>query len=105
MKLVIIESPYAGDTERNIKYAKECMRDCFKKGEYPFASHLLYTQKGILDDDNPEDRELGIEASLEWGKHAHKTVVYLDYGVSDGMEQGIKAALHEAREIEYRKLY
>ena len=54
MTLVILESPYKGndwkDTEENLKYAKRCMKDCFNRGEYPFASHLLYTQEGILND-------------------------------------------------------
>ncbi|MFH1358598.1 MAG: hypothetical protein ABIH37_01790, partial [archaeon] len=58
-KLVILESPFNGDVKKNIKYAKLCMKDCFKRGEYPFASHLLYTQDEILDDTNPEERKLG----------------------------------------------
>jgi len=40
MKLVVIESPYAGDIEANVKYARECMSDCLKRGEAPIASHL-----------------------------------------------------------------
>ena len=49
-KLVILESPYAGEVEKNLDYARKCMKDCFLRGEYPFASHLLYTQNSILDD-------------------------------------------------------
>ena len=55
MKLVIMESPFTGNTEKNIKYARKCMRDCFMRGELPFASQLLYTQDGILADNNPKD--------------------------------------------------
>ena len=47
-KFVIIESPFAGNIRKNINYARKCMKDCLMKGEYPFASHLLYTQKGII---------------------------------------------------------
>jgi hypothetical protein len=36
------------------------------RGESPIASHLLYTQPGILKDDVPEERPLGIEAGLAW---------------------------------------
>ena len=39
MKLVIVESPFAGDTERNIRYARACLADCLRRGEAPFASH------------------------------------------------------------------
>ena len=50
MKLVIIESPYAGDIEKNVAYARDCVRDSLMRGEAPYASHLLYTQPNILDD-------------------------------------------------------
>lgn len=107
-RLVIVESPYAGKTKKevnkNIKFARECLRDCFMRGEYPFASHLLYTQEGILDDNNPEERKLGINASLAWGKFAEATIVYTDLGISEGMKQGIKRAKEEGRSIEYRVL-
>jgi hypothetical protein len=54
MKRVILGSPYAGDIERNISYARKCIRHSLSLGEAPIASHLLYTQEGILDDDNQE---------------------------------------------------
>lgn len=99
---VILESPYAGEVERNEKYARSCMKDCFNRGEYPFASHLLYTQ--CLFDELPKERELGINAGLEWGKHAEKTVVYTDFGISKGMHYGIENAKENNRPIEYRKI-
>ena len=54
---VIVESPYAGDVERNERYARACIRDCLLRGEAPFASHLLYTQAGVLDDTIKEERD------------------------------------------------
>jgi hypothetical protein len=104
MPLVIIESPFAGDVDTNIKFARACMRDSLGKGESPLAIHLLYTQEGILNDDIPEERIWGIEAGLAWGKHANKTVVYTNLGISPGMEKGIQRAKEERREIEYREL-
>jgi hypothetical protein len=103
-KLVIIESPFAGNIKKNINYARKCMRDSLIRGEFPIASHLLYTQKGILDDTKPEERKLGISAGLEWGKFADITAVYTDLGISKGMEFGIKNAKKSKRKIEYRKL-
>lgn len=105
MKKVLIESPYAGDIEKNIDYAKKCVLDCLKRGEAPYASHLFFTQEGILDDDNPHERKLGIEAGLTWGSKADKTVVYTDLGISKGMKYGIERAKAEGREIEYRSIY
>ena len=104
MILVLLESPFAGDEETNIRFARACMRDSLSRGESPFAMHLLYTQDGILKDDIPEERELGIEAGLAWCRYASKTVVYTDLGISPGMELGIQRAREEGREIEYRKL-
>lgn len=102
--LVLIESPFAGDVDTNIRYARACMRDSLLRGEYPFVMHLLYTQEGILNDDIPAERNLGIEAGLAWGKQARKTVVYTDLGITPGMEKGLQRAIEEGREIEYREL-
>lgn len=102
---VILESPYAGNIEENVKYARECMNDSFLRGEAPLASHLLYTQEGILDDNKPNERALGIEAGLLWGKDAEKTVVYVDKGFSKGMIMGMERAVKEKRPIEIRSIY
>lgn len=107
-RLVIIESPYRGkdttDTGRNIDYARRCMRDALTRGDYPLASHLLYTQTKILDDTIKAERDLGIEAGLAWGMHADATLVYTDRGVSEGMKHSIAAAHAAGRPIEYRSL-
>jgi len=103
-RLVILESPYAGEVEKNVAYARACMRDCLYKGEAPYASHLLYTQEGVLDDLIPEERELGIEAGLAIGKTFDATVVYTDRGISRGMKYGIERAEREGRPVEYRTL-
>lgn len=102
---VYLESPYAGDVARNVAYARRCMRDCLQLGEAPFASHLLYTQDGILDDRVLPERDLGMEAGFTWGVHAAKTVVYTDLGVTPGMLRGITRAEREGREVERRTLY
>jgi len=104
MRRVILESPYAGDVEANVEYARACLRDCLLRGEAPIASHLLYTQPGVLDDDNPEERKLGIDAGLEWGVHAEASVVYTDLGISTGMKYGIERASLEGRPVEYRAI-
>lgn len=101
---VIVESPYAGDIGRNVAYARAALRDCLLRGEAPIASHLLYTQPGVLQDEVPEDRALGVEAGLIWGALAEKTVAYVDLGVSCGMELGIARALMEGRPVERRSL-
>lgn len=101
-QFVILESPFAGEVEKNVKYAHQCLRDSLLRGEAPFASHLLYTT--ALDDTVAWERTLGIDAGLEIGSHATKTVVYTDRGISSGMKYGIARAKAEGRPIEYRSL-
>lgn len=101
---VILESPYAGDLERNVAYARAAMRDSLLRGEAPFASHLLYTQPGVLADDLPKERERGIEAGLAIGDLFTKTVVYEDFGLSQGMLRGVERAQEVRRPVEYRNI-
>lgn len=104
MPLVVIESPYAGDTEANEEYARKAMRDCLIRGEAPYASHLLYTQPSVLDDTVPEERNLGISAGFAFRRKADKTVVYYDHGISTGMKHGIRNAREHGIPIEFRSL-
>jgi hypothetical protein len=104
MKKVIVESPFAGDINENIKYARACLRDCLLRGEAPIASHLLYTQEGVLRDEISQERQHGIDAGLAWGSVAEATVVYTDRGISRGMAYGIKNAKDSGRPVEYRSL-
>ena len=104
MKKVIIESPYAENIERNIKYARACLKDSLTRGEAPLASHLLYTQDGVLDDGIKAERMQGINAGLAWVEFADIHVFYIDYGMSKGMKDALLYSLTKGLEVEYRKL-
>jgi hypothetical protein len=108
MKRVIVESPYAADTqegiERHLRYLRACLHDCIKRDEAPFASHAIYTQPGVLDDRNPDECSLGIESGFLWRSVAQYTVVYTDLGITRGMRYGIQDAARLGHKIEYRKL-
>lgn len=101
---IIIESPYAGDVETNVAYARACMRDSLERGEAPIASHLLYTQEGILNDDVPNEREQGIAAGLEWRAAAEAAVFYIDLGWSKGMADAAIVYGKENIPTEVRKI-
>lgn len=108
MKRVAIESPYAGATpeilERNMRYLRACMRDCLLRGETPIASHALYTQPGVLDDAIPADRELGMRAGWNWFPVVDVVVIYVDLGITTGMQRGIVEASRVGRPLMYRQL-
>jgi|ERR1019366_3994791 hypothetical protein len=102
MRLVVIESPYAGDREKNVRYAKACMLDSLKRGEAPYASHLLYTQ--VLEDSVLEERLQGMYAGFAWGVKADLVAVYTDLGTSEGMKAGIERAINFGQIVVYRQL-
>jgi hypothetical protein len=102
MRKVILESPFAGFKKRNKMYARLAGYDCLRRGESPFASHLLFTQ--MLDDDNSAERMLGIQAGFAWRAVADYTVFYCDFGFSNGMRQALSAVrkgnlLHQFRTL------
>lgn len=101
---VILESPFAGDVDRNLAYLRAAMRDCLLRGEAPFASHGLYTQPGVLDDTIPAEREHGIQAGFAWRSVAAKTVFYIDLGWSRGMLYGKEHAARLGHAVEFRQL-
>jgi len=106
MKRVIVESPFAASTmeglQDNVQYGREALRDAIDRGEAPFASHLIYPM--VLDDNDPLDRHLGLSLGREWMAQADLVAVYVDRGISPGMEQGIASAKAFRLPIEYRRL-
>ena len=104
MKRVILESPYAGDVDRNVAYARACLRDSLLRGEAPIASHLLYTQPGVLRDEDRAERVRGIIAGLAWITDAESSVVYTDLGITEGMRYGVARAIRAGVDVDYREL-
>jgi hypothetical protein len=105
---VVIESPLNAPTREGIdmnkEYAKACLRDSLKRGEAPYASHLLFDQPGILDELIEEERMQGMMAGFAWGKMADLIAVYIDRGISNGMRAGIDHYRHHGIPIEMRSI-
>ena len=108
MSRTLIESPFRGKgydaTKMNILYARLCVRDTLLRGESPYASHLFFPQAGILDDTDEAERMWGINAGLAWGACAEVSAIYVDMGLSKGMEYGMINAEKAGRRIEERSL-
>lgn len=100
---VIVESPFAGGW-KNVLYSRRCVLDCLNRDESPYASHLLYTQKGMLNDGDPVQRKRGIAAADGWLAVCDRVVVYCDLGVTRGMVIGIVKAARLAKPIHLRWL-
>ena len=99
--LVVIESPYAGATEEdtilNVEYARRCMQAALLAGEAPYASHLLYTQPGVLDDKIPEQRTNGIQAGFAWREKADIVRFHIARGWSRGMIAALDLSMIEQK--------
>lgn len=102
-RLVIIESPFAGEIERNKAYLEACIRDCALRGESAYASHKMLTT--ALDDTIPAERDLGINLGFAWHRHAAASCVYVDHGISRGMWRGIQHAWSIGLGVEVRSIY
>lgn len=95
---VYIVSPYAGDVEINAKNAITYCRYAISKKKIPIASHLLYPQ--ILDDNNPEEREVGTLYGLSLLAICDEIWCFGDE-LSPGMEKEIKEAKRLKKRIRY----
>jgi hypothetical protein len=104
MKPIVLESPYAGDVAMNLRYLRACMRDCLLRRESPYASHHQYTAPGVLRDEVPDERELGLAACSVWRTFAELVVFYEDLGWSRGMTRGLGQCVAEGLLYERRKL-
>ena len=87
MRRVVIESPYKGDVARNLAYLERCIADCLQRGEAPYASHKLLTT--VLDDTVLAERLQGIRCQLAWIEACDYVAIYMDYGITSGMQHAI----------------
>ena len=97
MKRVFVCSPYRGDVATNVALARAACREVLRIGDAPFAPHLLYPE--LLDDDDQEERELGMAAGRTWLVAADEVLVVGP--VSDGMRQEIDEALARGIPVRY----
>ena len=90
MKLIYVASPYAGDIEQNTEFTKRACRHVMKEGHAFFAPHLLYPQ--LLDDSNPQERQLGLEMGLAMLPRCDELWCYGNH-ISLGMHLEIEKAV------------
>lgn len=91
-KLVYIASPYAGDVEQNVRFAKAACRYAMGQGVTPIAVHLLYPQ--FLEDGIPAEREAGLKMGLRVLEACDELWV-----CGMHISKGMKAELSAARQM------
>lgn len=87
LKLIFVCSPFAGNVEYNISRAKGYSRYVMSKGFIPLAPHLLFPQ--FLDDEDKEEREMGITYGLYLLKKCNSIWVF-GGKITEGMLREIK---------------
>lgn len=96
--LVYICSPYAGDTERNVKNARKYSRFAFEQNTIPVAAHLLFPQ--FMDDNNPAEREAAMHFNYVLLGKCEELWVFGDI-ISNGMAHEIGIAKKRRQKIRY----
>lgn len=89
MKLIYVASPYAGDVERNVEYAKQACRTVMESGHAFFAPHLLYP--AVLNDAVQEERQAGMDMGLTMLFRCDELWVFGPH-ISSGMQAEIAEA-------------
>ena len=96
--LVYICSPYSGDTETNIKKARDFCRYALDRGQIPLAPHLMFPQ--FMKDADPSERELTIFMDIVlMGKCSEVWV--LNEIISEGMGIEINKAKQRRQNVRY----
>jgi hypothetical protein len=90
MKKIFVCSPFAGEVDRNVRFAKKMCRMVMDAGNAPFAPHLLYPR--FSDDNDPTQRAAGITCGLAFMETCDEVWVFAGNGISSGMRQEIEHA-------------
>ncbi|AQW61930.1 hypothetical protein B1779_01175 [Dehalococcoides mccartyi] len=96
--IVYICSPYAGDTENNVKFAQRYSRFAVDKGYIPIAPHLLFPQ--FMNDADPTERKLGLFFGNALMSKCSEVWVFGEH-ISAGMETEIKRARWKNYRLRY----
>jgi len=88
-KIVFICSPFAGDIDGNSRRARRFGRFAVTEKAVPIIPHLMYPQ--FLEEDDPEERQLGIDMGLVLLSKCHELWVFGNR-ISSGMSVEIARA-------------
>ena len=97
-KIVFICSPYAGDVEDNTTRARRYGRFAVLESTVPIIPHLMYPQ--FLEDEDPEERQLGLDMGIILLSRCHELWVFGDR-ISSGMSVEISKAKRWSIPIRY----
>ena len=89
IKIIYICSPLKGNIVSNIQKAREYCKVVLNDGFIPYAPHVSFD--GILDDNNPQERETALRIGVEMVKRCNELWVFGNV-ISEGMKKEIETA-------------
>lgn len=103
MKRVYIASPYRTHVQRDTydRYLKMCIQDSISRNEAPYAPHFIYPLfMGVCEINDEKCRDMANKFLIVCDKLA----VYVDFGISEGMQAEIDLAKAQKKPIEIRRI-
>lgn len=94
MQVAYICSPYRAEDKKTLRrnkfYARTLTRMAIDCGLAPITPHLYITK--VVDDNNPDDRYVGLRAGLELLAKCDMVLYGSKYGISEGMAGELQEA-------------
>lgn len=100
-KKIYVASKYAGNVDANVNAAIGYCKYVISQNCIPIASHLFYPQ--MLDDNNPDERELGFMFGLSLLAICDEVWCFGDISESEGVQQEIVEARKLGKKVRYVK--
>jgi len=95
---VYICSPFAGNTDADVKKALQYCRFALGKGKFPIAPHCYLPR--FMDDNDPVERELGLSFGMRLLYECRELWIF-GARVSEGMRREIHAAKQRGIRIKH----
>ena len=96
-------SRYAGkdreEVEENLRWTERFCAFALKGNAAPVAPHLMYSR--ILEDDNPEERDLGMRCGIRLLRQCDEVWVLVRDGISAGMAEEINMASRLGKAVRF----
>jgi hypothetical protein len=103
---VAIETPASRDTSLQVEYARRCLLDAYRRGEFPLVPVILERRAaGATEVEGVLSSATIDKSHKEWATVSKAAVVYTDFGKSPDVDKHILDAAHSERKVRFRRLF
>lgn len=101
---VMVETPHRGKAELERDYARRCLRDSQKRGEFAFIPSALAAQL-VAEEGEKEWGQVVEQSHAAWSRAADASVFYTDIGETQRMRDDMIRAVREGRPVRFRRIF